>query len=233
LQLSVIVGSQVVHEPPPAPHAMTPIVVTHVWPEQQPSGQDVPSHMQLPPEQRCPLTHPVAPLHVQSPAVEQPLPLVPHTVHAPPSVPQLPATWGMHWLPEQHPSGHDAALHSHVPAAPDPTHAWPCGHALPFPHAHCPVDAEHPLALTPQVVHEPPLTPQATTEGVVHVCPEQHPLGHVVSLQSAHAPALQMRPMQSWHVAPPAPQAFSALPVSHVVPVLSQQPAHDWGSHTH
>ena len=52
------------------------------------------SQMQLPPEQRCPAPHAGPPLHVHCPVAEQPSPLEPQTVHAPPAVPQLPATWG-------------------------------------------------------------------------------------------------------------------------------------------
>lgn len=82
----------------------------------------------------------------------------------------------------------------------------------------------------PHAMHEPPAAPHAEAEGVVQVDPEQHPFGQEVPLQLVQAPALQMRPMQSWHVAPPAPHCDSTLPGSHVLP--SQQPLHDWGSHT-
>ncbi len=50
-QLSAMVGSQPVHDAPGAPHAVTESVV-HAWPEQHPTGHDVASHTQLPPEQR-------------------------------------------------------------------------------------------------------------------------------------------------------------------------------------
>ncbi len=43
-----MVGSQLVHEPPSAPHAVGDGVV-HVWPEQHPFGHEVESLTQLPP----------------------------------------------------------------------------------------------------------------------------------------------------------------------------------------
>jgi hypothetical protein len=117
-QLLDMVGSQLVHEPPPVPHAVVDGVV-QVWPEQQPFGHDVASHTQLPPEQRCPCPHAGPPLHVHWPAAEQPSPLAPHAVHEPPAVPQVEATCCWHALLAQHPLGHDAALHTQKP----PTHA--------------------------------------------------------------------------------------------------------------
>jgi hypothetical protein len=72
--LSAIVESQAVHVSPPTPHALSEGVV-HDCPEQQPSGQDVPSQMQLPPEQRSPAPQAIAPLQVHWPAAEHPSPL--------------------------------------------------------------------------------------------------------------------------------------------------------------
>jgi hypothetical protein len=92
-QASDMVGSQLVHEPPPAPHAVIEGVV-HVCPEQHPPGHDIASQMQLPPEQRWPVTQALPRLQVQRPAAEQPSPLDPQTVHAPPAVPHVPASCG-------------------------------------------------------------------------------------------------------------------------------------------
>jgi hypothetical protein len=113
-QLLAMVGSQLVHVLPPAPQAVIDGTV-HVCPEQQPPGHDVASHTQLPPEQRCPVPHAGPPLHVHWPVAEQPSPLEPHDVHAPPPVPQLAATCGMHVLFWQQPPGHDAASHTQNP----------------------------------------------------------------------------------------------------------------------
>lgn len=79
-------------------------------------------------------------------------------------------------------------------------------------------------------MHAPPPVPQALTEAGVHVWPEQQPFGQVASLQSAHVPALQIKPLQFSHLAPPAPQAIGSLPVMHMLP--EQQPSHDWSSQT-
>jgi hypothetical protein len=86
-------------------------------------------------------------------------------------------------------------------------------------------------ALIPHALHAPPLAPHAVADGVVQVWPEQQPFGQVVPLQFAQDPALQMRPMQSEHAAPPVPHWLPALPGSQVVPL--QHPAHDCGSQTH
>ncbi len=117
-----VVGLQLLHWPPPAPQAVIP-GVTQLCPEQHPVGHDVASQMQLPPEHRWPGRHAVPRLHVHCPAAEQPSPLEPHTVHAPPPVPQLSGPCAMHTLFSQQPLGQDAALHTHFP----PTHArfWP------------------------------------------------------------------------------------------------------------
>jgi hypothetical protein len=83
----------------------------------------------------------------------------------------------------------------------------------------------------PQVVQAPPFAPHAWADGVVQVWPEQHPPGHVVPLQFAQDPALQMRPPQSPHTAPPAPHACGSLPGSQLAPL--QQPLQDLPSQTH
>jgi len=219
-----MVESHDVHEPPPVPHAVIPGVV-QFCPEQQPFGHDVASQMQLPPEQRCPEPQARPPLQVQRPSAPHPSPLEPHVLHEPPAVPHVPASCCWHWLFWQQPLGHDAALHVQAP----PTHACPCGQALPDLHTHpAAVQVSAPI---PQGAHAPPPAPQAVADGAVHVCPEQQPLGHVVPLQSAQEPALQMRPPQSSHMAPPAPQPCGSLPGSQLVPL--QQPLHDWLSQTH
>ena len=194
-------------------------------PEQHPLAHEVESHTQLPLWHRCPARHAGPPLQVHTPDAEHPSPLDPHDVQEPPLTPQLAAEADMHTLPEQQPAGHDAALHTQLPL----TQSSPVPHAAPAPHVHAP--AVQPSALAPQDEHAPPLAPHAPTVGVVHVDPEQHPLGHVVPLQPAQAPALQ-----NWfegqfaHTAPPEPHMPWALPGSHVDPL--QQPPHDVLSHT-
>jgi hypothetical protein len=197
--------------------------VVHVWPEQHPFGHEVESHTQLPPEQCWPDPQARPPLHVQRPAVEQPSPLSPHVVQDPPAVPHVAGTCGWHVLFWQQPLGQDAALQTQAP----PTQACPCGQADPDLQTQLPL-AAHVSALIPQAEQAPPAAPHARADGVVHVWPEQQPLGHVVPLQFAHEPPLQMRPPQSPHRAPPAPQRCGSLPGSHVEPL--QQPLHDCAS---
>jgi hypothetical protein len=76
-------------------------------------------------------------------------------------------------FPEQHPLGHDAALHTQAPA----THAWPL----------------------PQVEQERPPAPQAADPPPVWQRPieSQHPVGHVAALHAPHVCVvrLQSRPL--------------------------------------
>jgi hypothetical protein len=126
----------------------------------------------------------------------------------------------------QQPSGHDWALHTQLP----PTHARFCPHASLTPHAQVPLDAQ-PSEWKSHATHAPPPVPQALTDAGVHVWPEQQPFGQVVSLQSAQAPALQIKPLQFWQAAPPAPHRAFSLPDSQLP--LEQQPLHDWLSQMH
>jgi hypothetical protein len=59
-------------------------------------------------------------------------------------------------------------------------------HAVAPPQVQAPL-AEQPSAVEPQVTHAAPAVPQAVVDGVVHVPPKQHPVGHVVELQPVTA----------------------------------------------
>lgn len=83
-----------------------------------------------------------------------------------------------------------------------------------------------------QVTHAAPPKPQVFIDGIAQVEPEQQPPGHVVALQSAHAPPAQMRPLQSWQAAPPLPQLVLLVPATQVVPE-QQPPGHEMPSQTH
>lgn len=181
--------------------------------------------MQLPPEHSWPAAHFGPPLHVHCPDAEHPSPLAPQAVHAAPFTPQVVAVCTSHVPFEQHPRGQEAASQTQAPE----THACPGAHCLPPPHVQPPI--VQPSAVMPQAVHAPPLVPHADAEGAAQVVPEQHPLGHVVALQLAHVPALQIRLPQAWQAAPPVPQKPWTLPGSQVAPL--QQPAHEVASHAH
>jgi hypothetical protein len=109
-------------------------------------------------------------------------------------------------------------------------HSRPSPQAAPVPQAQTPA-LEQLSALAPHWMHPPPFAPQAVAVGIiVHVGPEQHPVGHVV-LHPAHVPALQMsfvgQPLQR---PPPEPHAACVLPGSQVAPL--QHPLQLFPSHT-
>jgi hypothetical protein len=213
------------HPMPSTPHAV-PDGVMHVLLEQHPLGHDVESQMQLPWEQCWPGLHAGAPLHVHCPDAEHPSPLVPQGVQVPPLTPHAVDDGDTHALFEQQPAAQDVALHTQAPLM----HSRPSPQAAPVPQAQVPA-AEQLSALAPHWMHPPPFAPQAVAVGViVHVGPEQHPVGHVV-LHPAHVPALQMsfvgQPLQT---PPPEPQAACVLPGSQVAPL--QHPLQLFPSHT-
>jgi hypothetical protein len=170
----------IVQLPPAAPHALGSVPGWHVLPWQHPFGHDVASQAHVPPEQTCPLAHAVPPPHVQAPLAEQPSAVEPQLTHAAPAAPHaLVAVPGRHALPWQHPVGHDAGSQTHLP----PEQACPVPHTAPPPQLQVPL-AEQPSAVEPQLTHAAPPVPQAVADGVVHVPEAQHPLAHVVALQT-------------------------------------------------
>jgi len=78
-----------------------------------------------------------------------------------------------------------------------------------------------------------PFVPQATSVGMLHLEPEQHPSGHDVAVQLLQTPLAQAPfPPQSWHSAPPLPHAVESVPVRHT-PSFEQHPVgHDVPSQT-
>jgi hypothetical protein len=83
----------------------------HVVSLQQPV-HDVASHTQPPPTHLCPDEHALRPPHAQSPAAEQPSPVVPHAMHAAPPAPHVDVDGLLHVVPVQHPVGHTQLLHA-------------------------------------------------------------------------------------------------------------------------
>jgi hypothetical protein len=224
VQTSVAEGSHVVHDAPPVPHVIGEGVV-HFPDAQQPFGHDVESHTQPLPEHRCPVTQAAPPLHVHSPPVQL-SPVVPQAVHPPPFTPHAVVDCSWQTLFEQQPFGHDAAVHWQL----FPTHSSPEPHGSPPLHVHAP-DVEHPSAVFPHGWHPAPAAAHVFTDSIVQLLPEQQPLGHVVGLQFAQAPALQSWPTHVAHMLPPVPHFIGVLPGSHVAP--SQHPLHDWVSQMH
>ena len=99
--------SQVAHIPPGDPHAASEIT-RHTLPLQQPVGQEVESHTQLPPRQRCPGPHAGLAPHWHVPLAEQPFAMLEeHSTQVEPATPHVSAVRTRHSLPSQHPAGHE------------------------------------------------------------------------------------------------------------------------------
>jgi hypothetical protein len=174
---------------PPAPHAVLEVPGRQVVPEQQPPGQDVPSHTHAPFTHRWPMEQAGPDPHVQVPLLAQVSVVAPHVLHAPPALPQVVRVWVSQTPLLQQPPGHEVALHTHVPL----THAWPCAHSFPLPHEQEP--PAHPLERKLSHVWQAlPPAPHVVIEAVSQVVPfVQHPVGHEAALHT-HAPAMHCWP---------------------------------------
>ena len=109
----------------------------------------------------------------------------------------------------QHPLGHDAAAHVHLP----PWHRIPTVQAGVVPQVQAPL-AEHPSARTAsQPTHMALPVPQVASAGLLQVDPEQHPVGQEVGLQLLQRPFVQVSPgMQVSQVPPPTPHELAESP---------------------
>lgn len=167
------------------------------------------------------LVHPVGPVH--SPAL-QVWPVV-QMAHAPPAVPHALTELAWHCPAEQHPSGHDVALHTHTlftqvsPAAQAPAPHCP-PHPSPAPQSAPVQSGTH--ALQPPLLHD---RPAAHTSPAQHTCP--------LPPQETQLPATQVvvPAVHATHCAPAVPQAPGSVPLAHATPL--QHPAHVAGSHWH
>jgi hypothetical protein len=233
-----------VHPEPPAPHIPVALPGSHVLPEQQPFGHEVPLHTHAPSTHTCSAVHFGPDPQTHAPALEQPLASAPQDTHAAPAVPHASTDATSHTLPWQHPVGHDVDVQAHIP----PTHAWPGAHSVPPPHVHAPaVQASDLVASHAEQVT--PFTPHVGDDDIVHVVPPtQHPVGHDAASQT-HAPPTHACPAahgaplphrhspavehpsafvasQATHASPPTPHAVGDRAL-HVGP--EQQPvAHIW-----
>ena len=89
----------------------------HVFPMQQPLGQEVPSQTQVPPRHcwPAPQAAPVPQAHV--PFVEQESAVTgSQLLHVPPRGPHSVSDTGVQVEPVQHPLGHELPPHGHTPA---------------------------------------------------------------------------------------------------------------------
>lgn len=228
-QLSAPVGLQVVHIAPAAPHAVVGIgtVLTHVLPWQQPPGQLVESHTQLPFEQRLPAPHAAFAPHLQVPFAQVSAVVELQAVHAAPPAPQTGALWLMkavHVVPVQQPPAQDVASQMQLPAA----QRWPTAHCALPPHLHVP-----PLQLSAraasQLVHTPPSVPHAPDDAAWQVPFWQQPFGHDAESHTQLPVALHRWPGAQAAVEPhlqaPAVHALDtvALQVAHSAPLVPQR----------
>ncbi len=120
-------GSHTSHAAPPIPQLPKSSPPMQMLFEQQPSGQDVLSHTQAPPTQRCPSMHgPFAP-HWHAPVVEHVSARIgSHATHALLLTPHVATEAVLQVFPEQQPPGQVAGLQLlHTP----PVQAPPPGHA--------------------------------------------------------------------------------------------------------
>ena len=144
----------------PAPPQFVGERTSHVVPMQQPSGQDVASHTQLEPVQRCPSLHSAPPAHVQAPVALHPSALdESHGAQLDPWAPQVLAVEGTQALPLQHPM-----QTPQLEQAPSQI----------SPGAHC-------AHFVPSRPHRSVVVPGW------HVAPSQQPTGHEVASQT-HSP---------------------------------------------
>jgi hypothetical protein len=86
--------------------------------------------------------------------------LVSQAVQAPPAAPQVVKAGVSHTPPRQHPSGHEAASHTHAPFM----HRWPATQGEPPPQRQAPsVEQVSALSLS-HPAQAPPAVPQVATE---------------------------------------------------------------------
>ena len=160
-QLSANVVMHVKHVAASIPHVGNGDV-SQLFPLQHPSGHDVVSQTQLPPEQSWPAAHATFVPHRHAPVFEQlSAVVVSHPVQASPPTPQVASVEGSQLAPAQQPPGQFAAVQPvHTP----PAQFWLVGHGS----------------------HDDPLAPHCAV-----VLPGRHwplevqqPVGHEVTLQA-------------------------------------------------
>jgi hypothetical protein len=113
-----------------------------------------------------------------------------------------------------------------------PAQRCPALHTGPPPQLHAPPAEQESARAVSQPTHTAPPLPQAATDGVLQVLPEQQPLGQLVALHPLHTPPVHTCPAgHTPHAAPPAPHDAAVVPATHAP--LAQHPlGHDVPSHT-
>jgi hypothetical protein len=122
LQLSASIALHGKHDAPPVPHVAVEGAL-HVPSVQHPLAQEVASHTQRPPTQRCPPAHSGLPSQVHLPAAEHPSAVAVHWTQATPPIPHDMIVDGVQVIPLQQPSAH-----AQPEQAPE-LQVFPSGHA--------------------------------------------------------------------------------------------------------
>lgn len=183
-QLFARVESQVLQAAPPWPQALTSGAATQVVPEQQPVGQVVESHTQLPLTQ-CKLEpQPAWVPQRQLPVLQLSAFVVSQVVQLAPLTPHCEVVGGVTQLvPAQQPVEQDEESQTHALFE----HRWPTLHAAPVPHRQEPLPQLFARKVL-QAVHDAPLVPHCVVvAGVTQVAPAQQPVAQVVE---SHTQAL-------------------------------------------
>jgi hypothetical protein len=208
---------------PPEPQAAFEVPGRHVVPEQQPSGQDVPSQTHAPLTHRWPLEQAAPVPQVQVPPLLQVSAVEPQVAQAPPAVPQLVRVCASQTPLWQQPPGHEVALQVHAP----PTHAWPCAHSAPPPHEQEPVVQPSERSVS-QAWHAAPPVPQVDSVAARQVTPFwQQPVAHDAALHT-HLPATHCWPCTHGlpvpHAHSPIALQLSAATVLHATQASPPKP---------
>jgi hypothetical protein len=227
--------AQATQAAPPAPHAPGRLPGWQTLLAQQPA-HEVPLQTHWPLTQARPGLQGALLPHWQAPLAQVSATLGSHGEQAPPPAPQVTTDGESQVVPAQQPLGHDCALQTHLPL----TQRCPATQAWPPPQVQAPL-AQASASDGSQVEQPFPATPQAPSDGRLHVAPLQHPVGHETPSHT-HWPPKQRCPIaqgaplphlqapvtqesassgsQAMQAAPPMPQVITdgglqELPVQH------------------
>jgi hypothetical protein len=193
LQLSARTSLHAVQSLPPAPHVMKPGESQVPSAAQHPFGHDEALHLQTPLMQTWPTPQGAVAPHAHSPFVQESAVPAAQTLQVAPACPQDESESGVHVVPTQQSSGHDARSHTQSP----PTHSWPPPHAAPPPHVHCPVGPHASDFAASHATQTFPPTPHVAAMDALHSVPEQQPAGQLVAQPEQTPPEHVSPPPQS------------------------------------
>jgi hypothetical protein len=212
---------------PPTPQVSTERA-WHTLPAQQPAAQDAALHSQAPPTQRWVASQACAAPHWHAPLAEQlSARVLSHCTQVAPPTPHVASARGWQAPPAQQPPGQETSSHTQAP----PWQRRPSAHGAPFPHWQAPPDEHRSAAVGSHATQATAPTPQAETDGVWQVAPEQQPPAQFDELQALHRPPEQVcGEGHASQAQPPLPHASSELPATQVEP--AQQPLQEVTSQT-